>query len=204
MAGHIAITAFGPFPGVAENPTQRLHDYFLDQSEKLPAGCSLHMLDVDYREVTKQLDAILETRPAALLLTGYSNLAKAITLEMQASSICAADKPDIAGHVPQLAGDGHCLRTALDLDTMRSRLTKAKLPAEISHDAGQYLCNFSFHYGLSHFERQGDRPHALFIHFPALIGSELAKSSNHAMTLADMAAGLSLIAQLVEEQLRTV
>ena len=91
------LTGFRAFPGVPDNPTQALVEHLAANPDRLPSGTRLALLDVDYRSVVPAIDVLLGPMPDALILTGYSRHATAITLEAQASGLCAADQPDVSG-----------------------------------------------------------------------------------------------------------
>lgn len=196
----ITITGFRAFPGVADNPTQRVIEHFANTPAALPQGTALHLLDVDYRKVVPQLDRLLANLPRALILTGYSNLATTVTLESRATAMCAADKPDNAGYVPPLAEcEPPPLNTMIDLSWLQKALLQRDISADISADAGQYLCNFSYHYALRQIAERGISTRVLFVHLPAVTGSELAKSAAASMPMAKIAAAISIIAENLAE-----
>lgn len=196
--GHVAITGFRAFPGVERNPSQAVVEYLDQRPALLPQGSVLQLLDVDYRQVGAAIDALLESEPAAILLTGYSHLAAGITLETQATGICAAGKPDVAGHVPAAAATApKPLLTALDLDHLSASILAAGLPCNISADAGEYVCNFSYRHALQRICDNGLSTQALFIHVPAVEGSVLAESAATSLPLQDMASAIATIAREV-------
>ncbi len=192
----LVLTGFGAFPGVPDNPTQRLVAHFRQKPALLPQGTTLHLLDVDYRSVGAQIDALLHEPPHALLLTGYSHHATSIMLEARAHGICAPDKPDAVGHVPapsiMALPD---IFTPVDLGTLCLALAEEDLPAAISHDAGQYLCNFSYRHALERVEERGLSTQVLFVHVPALSDTALAANAAASLPLESMARALARIAQ---------
>lgn len=60
--------------------------------------------------------------------------------------------------------DGHILRTRIDLE----KLTRGLPMTEISHDAGNFVCNRLYYSMLKHFETLEGEHHCLFIHVPVL------------------------------------
>lgn len=192
MTPSTIITGFRAFPGVPDNPTQMLVEHLATDAALLPHGTQLALLDVAYQSVPAAIDALLAGQPAALVLTGYSHLATGVTLEACATPSCAADKPDVLGHVPApLAGE--VLATKADLPKLGALLSRANIPVTISRDAGQYLRNFSYRHALSRVAQLGIGTRVLFVHLPALTGTSLAAQSAASMPLADMARALSLI-----------
>ncbi|GAA0272832.1 pyroglutamyl-peptidase I [Alteraurantiacibacter aestuarii] len=196
----IVITGFRAFPGVADNPTQRVIEYFGAVRSGLPHSTLLSLLDVDYRRVVPQIDALLAQPPRALILTGYSNVARAVTLESRASARCAADKPDNAGYVPPPANAEQApLMTAIDLGRLQKVLSRSNVSASISADAGEYLCNFSYHYALRQIADRALSTQVLFVHLPAVHGSDLAATAAGTMPLDQMAQAIAVIANTLTD-----
>jgi pyroglutamyl-peptidase len=192
----LALTGFGAFPGVADNPTQRLIEHFRQSPSQLPQDTALHLLDVDYRSVGAQIDALLHEPPRALLLTGYSNLATSITLEARAHGICAPDKPDATGQFPApFPAERPDLFTRTDVEALCLALAEEDLPVAISHDAGQYLCNYSYRHALERVEERGLSTQVLFVHTPALSDTPLAADAAACLPLETMARALARIAR---------
>jgi pyroglutamyl-peptidase len=183
------LTGFRAFPGVSENPTEALISHIAGQPHLLPPGTRLALLDVDYRSVGPAIDGLLADSPAAIVLTGYSPLAEGVTLEMQASAMCAADKPDAGGFVAQPA-QGPALRTGIDLARLQP-LVERHAPCRISRDAGQYLCNFSYRHSLARVMERGLPTQVLFVHLPALSGTPLAEQSAASLPMDAMVAALA-------------
>lgn len=187
----IVLTGFRAFPGVADNPTQTLVDHFAAQPQALPTGTLTRLLDVDYRTVGPALDKLLAVGPSTLILTGYSSQARAITLEAQASGLCAPDKPDVCGFVPSPA-PAATLRTTLNLTELQAKVAHVA-PCTISHDAGQYLCNYAYRHALARAARDKLPVQVLFVHVPAISGTDLAQTAATSLPLAAMAAALAMI-----------
>lgn len=186
------VTGFRAFPGVPANPTQVLVDHLAAHPALLPADTRLALLEVAYQTVPAAIDALLEDQPAALVLTGYSHLATGVTLETCATALCAAGKPDALGHLPvPLAGE--VLATGADLPALAALLSAGGIPASLSHDAGQYLCNFAYRHALARVAERGLATQVLFVHLPALSGTPLAEQSAACLLLEDMTRAVSLI-----------
>lgn len=177
---------------MADNPTQALVEHLSAHPALLPEGAQLALLDVAYQSTPAAIDALLDMAPGALVLTGYSHRAAGVTLEACASALCAADKPDVLGHVPAPL-NGATLSTQADLPALLALLASARIPAEISHDAGQYLCNFTYRHALQRVAERGLATPVLFIHLPALAGTPLAAEAAASLPLADMARAVASI-----------
>lgn len=192
----LVLTGFRAFPGVADNPTQALVEHFRDAPSLLPQPHKLALLDVDYRTVESALDVLLESKPAALMLTGYSNLATRITLEAQATGICSTEHPDVCGFVPNRSAQhlpSH--RSNADLDTLHRQLQHDGIEAEISQNAGEYLCNFSYRHALSRVVERRLDTRVLFVHLPALAGTALAETAAGTIGLEQAVRALALVAK---------
>lgn len=66
--------------------------------------------------------------------------------------------------------DGKVFETGIDLEA----LTQGLGMTEISHDAGQYVCNTLYYRVLEHLERQEGEHHSLFVHVPVLTEANTA------------------------------
>ncbi len=186
------VTGFGAFPGVPENPTQALLAHCTADPASLPPGTRLALLDVAYQTVPAAIDELLGLAPAALLMTGYSHRATGVMVEACATGFCAADKPDALGHLPaNLAGD--TLFSPANLSALVALLTGTGIPAAISHDAGQYLCNFSYRHALARVAERGLATQVLFVHLPAISGTALATGSAASLPLGEMTRAIRLI-----------
>jgi pyroglutamyl-peptidase len=189
----IAFTGFGPFPGVLQNPTASLIEALRRSNDLAFADCSFDVLDVAYSAVGPALDRVLAQSPRALVMTGFSRHAAALQLESIATNVCAA-QPDSAGYVPE----GNATITWLACPhiafaALAGLLTEAGIPAEVSEDAGQYVCNHTLYTAQTRLA--GSKTPALFVHIPAIEGTDLALTSAGALPLADLVRAMALIAR---------
>lgn len=175
-----------------DNPTQALLAHCAANPDLLPPGTRLALLEVAYASAPGAIAALLDPAPAALVLTGYSHLATAVTLEAYATGFCAADKPDAMGQRPSSA-IAETLATGADLPRLVTLLQGAGIPATISQDAGQYLCNFTYRQALALVAERRLHTHVVFVHLPAISGTALAGSAAASMPLATLAQALALI-----------
>lgn len=192
----LVLTGFGHFPGVPVNPTQTLLDHFRQHPELLPQPHELHLLDVAYRSAGTSIAHFLDPAPSALILTGYSGKATAVTLEAQATSYCAPDQPDICNFVPMPEENpGPDLPSNSPLDLLCGRLSDEGIAAEISQDAGGYLCNYTYRQALARVQQRQLSTKVLFVHLPALEGTDLAHDAAGTITMQNAVRALSLIAR---------
>lgn len=186
MTRTLLVTGFGPFPGVAVNPTQALALALDGRSVNGAAVCA-RVLDVSFARAAQQLaQAVLATQPVALLHFGVAAGSTEIRLESQAVNRIAADRPDSDGVNPADTGPAdtspaepcvdpqHPLDAALapwlDLPSLAERLNRRGLPTQISADAGRYVCNALYFSSLAA-QSQAETPRpCLFVHVPLIDG----------------------------------
>lgn len=176
MTRTLLVTGFGPFPGVAVNPTQALALALDGRSVNGAAVCA-RVLDVSFARAAQQLaQAVLATQPLALLHFGVAAGSTEIRLESQAVNRIAADRPDSDGVSPAaMCIDPHqpldtALATRADLPSLADRLNRRGLPARISADAGRYVCNALYFASLAaQSQALAPRP-CLFVHVPLVDG----------------------------------
>ncbi len=146
----ILITGFGPFPGAPTNPTMRLARHlgrvrrmaFTDMHREvrlLPTTWA--MLDA----VPRTVDAV---RPEAVLMFGLAGRRRRVTPEARAMNRASPLRVDAEGSPPRermLARGAPFARPGvLSAVRMMVALRRAGLPAAVSRDAGDYLCNGLF------------------------------------------------------------
>ncbi len=176
MTRTVLVTGFGPFPGVAVNPTQALA-LALDGRFVNGATVRARVLDVSFARAAQQLaQAVLATQPVALLHLGVAAGSTQIRLESQGANRIAADRPDIDGAWPSATciDAQHPLDTALatgvDLPSLADRLNRRGLPVQISDDAGRYVCNALYFASLAAQLRSMTPRPCLFAHVPLIDG----------------------------------
>jgi len=200
--GRIVITGFRSFPGVPDNPSHRLVEALQQTPGLLPANAECRLLETAYAAVSPALEEILDEAPAALVLTGFSAMAKGFKLERRASDVCSPKFADAHGFFPpKLIGAEVDLREnrACDFPALEAALLAEGIPCQLSDDAGQYVCNNAYHIALTRIAELGLPTRALFVHIPAITDTPLAKNSASAMPLPEMARGVALIARLLAE-----
>lgn len=200
----ILVTAFMPFGGDGINPTElilsalpdRIGDFAL---EKL-------LLPVEFVAAPAiAASEIGRLSPAAVIMLGQAGGRSAITPEFYGKNLMDARIPDNAGFSPrgeQVIPDGaERLISTLPNDETVSAIRALGLPAELSEDAGAYVCNALMYSVLSLTE--GAIP-AGFIHVPfapeqteGVIGRENTPS----MRLDDMVRGIEKAVETVVESI---
>jgi pyroglutamyl-peptidase len=177
----IAITGFGPFPGVPFNASERLVHDLAEAAPRLPHGAQLYAatLPTDWLLAMDGLAAFMrEVKPHIALHFGVSSRAKGFVIETRAYNQTSA-RPDWSGRLAQ----ARCVRrgapasvdTRLPVVRLLQRLRMNGIPAALSTDPGRYLCNavmFRSVCGMEANEGRASAAHspvmAGFVHIPAL------------------------------------
>lgn len=168
----ILVCAFGPFPGVAMNPSQQLAADLLHLRRPALSGMkiALEILPTRWDTLARLTEYLEAFDPDAVLLLGVAARRSRVSIEMQAVNATRA-APDAARRHPparHLAADGPpLLRSRLLVEPLANALRRAGIPAAPSRDAGRYLCNASYFHALAWAARQSGRPRpVLFVHLP--------------------------------------
>jgi pyroglutamyl-peptidase len=168
----ILLTGFGPFPGVADNPSAWLAETCAQQVSPEFAG-ELHaqILPTEWQAtaLTPRLYASLQ--PHVMIHFGVSEHANAFRIERSAHNRAAlridACQALPAGRVIHAEGP-HRLDTRLPASRLAAHLRTSGLPAVTSRSAGSYLCNFLYYHSLDWARRQPEPRLVLFVHVPPL------------------------------------
>jgi pyroglutamyl-peptidase len=168
----VLVTGFGPFPGVPHNASETLVRLLATQASFRANGIevSTAVLPVTWESAHKAASsAVAAFAPDAVLHFGVSRRATAFEIESRAVNMCG-QRPDAHGRIaPPMplvrAGKPLLAPTLAPLHLIRA-LRRANVPAELSRNAGRYLCNALYYRSLA---REGDGgPLAAFIHMPVL------------------------------------
>lgn len=161
----LLLTGFGPFPSAPLNPSAQIVQALAVHP---PDGLSLvtHILPVIWRDAQIRIAALIrETRPDAILHLGLATKRISIGVETRARNACSRLHPDaedtcrISGTIdPRGSGIRHA---RLDCASIVATLRKHRLDAELSDDAGDYICNETLYLSLG-----SDVPRVGFIHVP--------------------------------------
>lgn len=141
----ILLTGFEPWAEFKTNP-----------SGEVAKALGGHVLPVDYRRADEALTRLLvASKPSAVLLTGLAAGRTSIHLETR-----AYNENDDGRRIER--GGPSFRKSTLPLAPLLRRLRRAGLPAELSRDAGRFLCNHVFYVA------RGLRPKVPcgFIHLP--------------------------------------
>ena len=165
----ILLTGFGPFPGVPRNPSQLI----VEQFSNTLAGRSLHkaVLPTVYEVAGSTIESLLrETRPDICLCLGVAN-DDFMRLETVARNHGTVEKPDESGAVRPgpVAKDGpDTYSCTLPFASIHTALERSGIAAELSDDAGGYVCNHVFYTARHAIERHGLATACGFLHIPPI------------------------------------
>ncbi len=191
MNKSLLVAGFGAFPGHAVNPAQKVIESLARRKAAFGlAGIDLHVavLPVAYEALSPLLCRLfVEKMPDAALLLGVAARRKSLSIETIARNRVSLLRPDAAKQRAWSRFIVHGGPAILPSPCPAARLValarKAGLPARLSHDAGDYLCNESFYLSLLMDRR------ASFVHLPDWRGKRLGQA---ARAVEDMAKALVL------------
>ncbi len=188
----ILITGFGPFPGAPFNPTTLLLRHLARLRRPTLSDVRLvgHVFETSYAAVDRDLAALIAShRPDALLMFGVATRRKQLSIEMRARNALAL-LPDASGTVPgrgSIAPGASDLRLPIPHQLLLRAARSSRVPAQLSRDAGRYLCNYASWRAASAVEAGGPKL-AAFIHVPQISRkSRRSRPSGRRLTAADLA-----------------
>jgi pyroglutamyl-peptidase len=170
----ILVTGFGPFPGAPENPTGPLVRALGRNPRAAKDGVTIkaHVFPTRYKAVDRALPRLLKTfKPDALIMFGLATRSRKIRVETLARNRIS-DHPDAGGST---RGPGaidaqseRSLKVRAPATALLRALEHAGLPARLSRNAGDYLCNYTlWHATCAAADRTGPKL-AAFVHVPPL------------------------------------
>jgi len=163
----VLLTGFGPFPGVAENPSGWLAEALAAQGS---TDCDIHkhVLPTEWDTVAALTPRLHETvQPRLMIHFGVSPAAKGLRIERSAHNR-AGPRADARGALPAtpaISPQGATrLDTALPVTALAAHLRSQGHAAAASRSCGRYLCNFLYYRSLEWARANGGD--ALFVHVP--------------------------------------
>jgi pyroglutamyl-peptidase len=171
MAGpRVLITGFGPFPGVADNPSAWLAATLAGEMQGLTGTLQAEILPTSWESVAALTPSLFEAlRPDIMIHFGLCQRAQGLRIERSAHNRITP-RADINGALPAsrsvLAQGPARLDARVPVASLAAHLRAHGIDAAVSRSAGRYLCNFLYYRALDWASRQ-DRPAtALFVHIP--------------------------------------
>jgi pyroglutamyl-peptidase len=177
MAATILVTGFGPFPGAPFNPTGPLAERLARRPTLAGVKLVAHIFPTSYAAVDRDLPKLIaKHKPDALLMFGLDMKRPVLRIETQARNALSR-LADVDGTARDANAIAPGRPATLALPTPSRRLLavarKMKVPALISRNAGDYLCNYLSWRAVEASRRLGGPRVAAFIHVPK--GATVAK-----------------------------
>lgn len=207
----ILVTGFEPFGGETENASGVTVDMLRDLTPPDGARIVTAILPVTWSGAgAALLRAVEEHRPDAVVAVGEAGGRTAVTPERWAKNLGHGRIPDNDGAIRDAAPltEGPERRESrVDPATLARAIQDSGVPAEVSDDAGAFLCNAVFWTAL----HRTDLP-AAFIHVPAVrsrgsarIGAETDPDhapADSALSFDDLAVALMAAVNTVAQETR--
>jgi pyroglutamyl-peptidase len=174
----ILVTGFGPFPTVPANASSILVPRIAEMARRALPGVTIAtcILPTEWDASLVQLLALVERlKPTVTVHFGVSGRAAGFEIETRGRNRCSLSE-DAAGKLPsdiRLSVDGpEYLQATLPAAHIVTRLRRRGLPAQVSRDAGGYLCNALLYRSLEIARRSSMPSRTGFIHLPASLVGE--------------------------------
>jgi pyroglutamyl-peptidase len=211
MPATILFTGFGPFPGAPFNPTGALVAALARRRQRgrPQARRVAYVFATSYAAVDRELPALMaRERPDVLIMFGLAGRSRHVRIETRARNAIGGMVPDASGHLPSARMIAPAAGAALLLRVPAQRLVAAVrrigIPAALSRDAGDYLCNYLCWRAGEASERNGAPRLIAFVHVPNVPRASLrpvraagssARGSRQSITFDDLVrAGEAIVA----------
>lgn len=168
----VAVAGFGPFPGVAKNPSGEIVRALAKMQRFRMSGIALDtaIFETSYGATESALQKLIAKNPEAIVLFGVAGRAKHVRIETLARNRASLLHPDHARYTPlshQLVAEGPAtIRVRGAAMRLRAAVRATGAKAELSIDAGSYLCNAVFYRALAVTASSDPAPLTFFIHVP--------------------------------------
>lgn len=162
----LLVTGFGPFPGIARNPSAEIARRVAASPRWRRIGVATQslILPTTYAALAEVLEPTLNGEaPDAVLMIGVAGRSKEVRIERRAVNRASLFAPDAAGRRPNrltLSDGSPSRRVRVSPVRLRALLRRHAVPCRISQNAGRYLCNAAYYQALA-----APFP-VLFIHIP--------------------------------------
>ncbi|VIO65681.1 Pyrrolidone-carboxylate peptidase [Bradyrhizobium ivorense] len=201
----VLVTGFGTFPGAPFNPTMPLVQRLtgLRRPAFDDVALTSHIFHVTYASVDRELpELIARHRPQALLMFGLAGRTPHLRIETRARNAVTTRFPD-AGHQHPHKGSIEDGADARSFGPHSEKLLRAALAtgidAQLSRDAGSYLCNYLSWRAIEAVNRNNGPRLAQFVHVPPLAHDGTAARATSPITLEALVdAGEAMLLELVK------
>ena len=166
----VLLTGFGPFPGVADNPSAWLAETLAERSARdVDAEFHARVVPTAWQEAQIMPRFYEELQPHVMIHFGVSQRAKTFRIERFAHNRAArrGDAHGLMPSAPVIQAEGaDRIATKLPAAALAAHLRTCGVAAASSRSAGSYLCNFLYYHSLDWALRQPDPRLVLFVHVP--------------------------------------
>lgn len=166
----VVLAGFGPFPGAPFNPSARLVKALTRRRRPTLAGIerTSHIFATAYAAVDRDVPKLFAAKPDIVLIFGLAGRCRALCIETRARNAVSVLFPDASGYRPNFAtiveGEERARRGNAPFARLLGAVRPLGVPAQLSRDAGRYLCNYAYWRALE--QSQHDGPLVAFIHIP--------------------------------------
>jgi pyroglutamyl-peptidase len=166
----VLITGFGRFPGAPFNPSGPLALALAKRNRPAFADIrrAVHIFETSYAAVDRDLPKLIAThKPTILLMFGLAARTPFVRIETRARNAMSILFPDVSGYRPDeqaIARGKPAVTGQAPFRHLLSAACAVRIRAQISRDAGRYLCNYAYWRALE--ASRSGTPLAQFIHIP--------------------------------------
>jgi pyroglutamyl-peptidase len=186
MGRSLLVAGFGAFPGHRRNPAEWVVRWLEGRRQDFAlAGIELHtaVLPVAFVDLSPTLSRLFaHTSPDAVLLLGVAGRRRRLTIETLARNRVSILRPDADRQNAYcrfiVHGAPDILRAGCSAARLAAVARRSGMPATLSRDAGDYLCNESLYLSLLMDRR------ACFLHLPAWRGARLERAARVILLMA--------------------
>lgn len=191
----VLITGFDPFNGESINPA-------FEAIKLLPNT----ILDVDiikleiptvFKKSMKYIEKTIENiNPDIIILVGQAGGRSSVTIERVAINIDDTKIKDNEGNMPVdeiIKEDGeNAYFSNLPIKLIADNIISNGIPANISNDAGTFVCNHVMYGTLYLINKKYNNIKSCFIHVPYIPEQVLTKNNSPSMSLVDISKSLEI------------
>jgi pyroglutamyl-peptidase len=169
----VLVAGFGPFAGVAKNPSGRLALAVAHSRRVASSGTKIigAVIPTVYQEISSTLSQLLEAeKPDIVLMFGLAGSTPFMRIETRAANVASGVHPDAAGEKPAhpslVAGGPPFLNARGPVHRLLAAAREAGAKATLSTHAGGYICNAAFFHALDAARRTDAPKWVAFVHIP--------------------------------------
>ena len=164
------LTGYEPWGGMNSNPTMDIVGLYRDRNiGKIEVATDI--LPTAFRDAEERVRELIDRYgPDIVLELGLGGRRRKLKLEERARNVRYADVADNNGYRPRggliLRRGPDVYHTTMDMGGLKERLDDEGIPARLSTDAGQYVCNSTYYSTLDAIQRARMDTKAGLIHMP--------------------------------------